>query len=62
MALISEFPAEQLRQPGSLPWYGPAYAIDDLIVYQYYGHKREHTAQINVFKDLLKHSGQLPSA
>jgi hypothetical protein len=62
MELIAEIPAERIRQPGTLPWYGAQYALDDFIVYQYYGHKREHTAQINVFKDLLKHSGQLPSA
>lgn len=43
-----------LRRPGTLPWYGAEYALDDFIVYQYYGHKREHTAQINVFKDTLK--------
>ncbi len=54
MEQIAEIPAETLRQPGSLPWYGMEYSLDDFIVYQYYGHKREHTAQINVFKDLLK--------
>jgi hypothetical protein len=29
------------------------YALDDFIVYQYYGHKREHCAQIAVFRDKL---------
>jgi hypothetical protein len=62
MALVAEITPEVLRQPGTLAWYGDQYALDDLIVYQYYGHKREHVSQINVFKDLLKHSGQLPSA
>ena len=62
MALIAEIAGEVLRKPGTIPWYGLQYALDDLIVYQYYGHKREHIAQVNVFKDLLKHSGKLPSA
>jgi hypothetical protein len=61
MELIAHIPAETLRKPGTLPWYGELYALDDLIVYQYYGHKREHMAQVNVFKDLLKHSGKLPT-
>lgn len=51
-----------LARPGMLPWYGQEYALDDYIVYQYYGHKREHMAQINVFKDALKAAGQLPGA
>jgi hypothetical protein len=34
--------------------YGLEYALDDFIVYAYYGHKREHTAQIAVFRDTLK--------
>jgi hypothetical protein len=60
MDLIAKIPAEVIRQAGTLPWYGLEYSLDDYIVYQYYGHKREHTAQINVFKDLLKAQGVLP--
>ena len=59
LELLAKIPVETVRQPGTLPWYGPEYALDDFIVYQYYGHKREHTSQINVFKDVLKNSGQL---
>ena len=62
MALIAQIPAEVIRQAGAIPWYGLEYSLDDYIVYQYYGHKREHTAQINVFKDALKQAGQLRSA
>jgi uncharacterized damage-inducible protein DinB len=51
--LVGEISAETLRQPGTIPAYGPEYAIDDLLVYQYYGHKREHSAQINAFDDRL---------
>ena len=42
---------EIARQSGTLPWYGAEYALDDLIVYQYYGHKREHAAQVEMFRD-----------
>ncbi len=52
--LVQLLAGDLLRRPGTLPWYGAEYALDDFIVYQYYGHKREHTAQINVFKDTLK--------
>jgi hypothetical protein len=58
LRLVQRIDAETLRRPGTLPWYGDAYALDDYIVYQYYGHKREHTAQINVFKDALKAAGE----
>ena len=27
-------------------WYGPEYALDDLVVYLMYGHKREHAPQL----------------
>ena len=55
MELIGRIPAETLRQSGTLPWYGTEYALDDLIVYMYYGHKREHAAQIAAFRDQLEH-------
>jgi hypothetical protein len=51
LRLVSRIPAETLRRPGTLPWYGQEYSLDDYIVYQFYGHKREHMAQVNVFKD-----------
>lgn len=53
MSLISNIPTETLRQTGTLPWYGMSYALDDVIVYMYYGHKREHSAQIAAFRDQL---------
>jgi len=52
-ALLAQIPAATCRQPGMLPWYGEAYALDDLLVYMYYGHKREHCAEIAVFRDQL---------
>jgi len=54
MALIPRLPVELLRRPGALPWYGAEYALDDYLVYQFYGHKREHSAQIAVFSDVLE--------
>ncbi len=44
----------RLRQPGTIPWYGPDYSLDDLIVYANYAHKREHGAQLRAFK--LRHA------
>jgi uncharacterized protein (TIGR03083 family) len=32
MRLAGELPEETLRRPGTLPWYGPEYALDDFIV------------------------------
>jgi uncharacterized protein (TIGR03083 family) len=51
--LLEQIPAATCRQPGMLPWYGEAYALDDLIVYMYYGHKQEHCAQIAVFRSQM---------
>ncbi len=51
MALAARIPVETFRETGTLPWYGMEYALDDFIVYTYYGHKREHSAQIAVFRD-----------
>jgi uncharacterized protein (TIGR03083 family) len=56
-ALAAQIPAETYRLPGTLPWYGAEYALDDLIVYMYYGHKREHCAQIAAFRDTLARQG-----
>ena len=53
MSFIAAIPVETLRQVGTLPWYGMDYSLDDVIVYMYYGHKREHSAQIAAFQDRL---------
>jgi hypothetical protein len=52
-ALIGKVPELERSRPGTLPWYGDEYALDDYIVYAQYGHKREHCAQIAVFRDGL---------
>ena len=53
MTLLSHINENVLRQPGTIPWYGKEYSMEDLIVYQYYGHKREHCAQIAIYRDQL---------
>jgi hypothetical protein len=53
MSMVAQLPPETLRQIGTLPWYGAIYALDDFLVYAYYGHKREHSAQIAAFHDRL---------
>jgi len=52
--LLAKLSPAQLRKVGTIPWYGKEYALDDLIVYLNYGHKREHGAQISQFKELHK--------
>ena len=39
-------PPERWREVGTIPWYGAEYSLDDLVVYQMYGHKREHDPQL----------------
>lgn len=56
MSLIERTPVEKRRRAGAIPWYGEEYDLEDLIAYMYYGHKREHSAQIAVFKDTLQTS------
>lgn len=51
--LVPKVDAAVWARPGTLPWYGAEYALDDFIVYSFYGHKREHAAQIAVYKDSL---------
>jgi uncharacterized damage-inducible protein DinB len=45
---------ELMATPGTIPWYGDQYSLDDYIVYTDYGHKREHAAQVMAFRDVLK--------
>lgn len=51
MALADRVPAGAWTEDGVLPWYGDAYDLDDFIAYTFYGHKREHCAQIAAFRD-----------
>jgi hypothetical protein len=49
--LARRVPAERFRETGAARWYGADYDLDDVICYQYYGHKREHMAQVDRFRD-----------
>ena len=42
---------ERWREVGTIPWYGPEYSLDDLVIYQIYGHKREHDPQLGAVLD-----------
>ncbi len=53
VTLLAQVPAARRREEGILPWYGAEYDLDDFLVYTYYGHKREHCAQIAVFRDRI---------
>ena len=53
ISLVAQIRPEQCRHNGTLPWYGMEYSLDDFIVYAFYGHKRQHSAQIAAFRDLL---------
>ena len=46
MAHARAMPAARWSEVGTIPWYGAEYALDDLLVYQMYGHKREHEPQL----------------
>jgi hypothetical protein len=52
--LAARVPLEKRREVGTLPWYGTEYDLEDLVAYSNYGHKREHCAQIAVYRDTLK--------
>lgn len=54
---LAQIPVGQRRELGILAWYGPEYDLEDFLAYSFYGHKREHCSQINVFRDLLKAHG-----
>lgn len=47
MSHARAIPAERWREIGTIPWYGAEYSLDDLVVYQMYGHKREHDPQLS---------------
>jgi hypothetical protein len=51
--LLASTPQYKLTQPGLLPWYGDDYDLEDFITYNYYGHKREHSAQIVAFREIF---------
>jgi len=53
LKLLKELTPQKLAKKGTIPWYGKDYSLEDFFVYQGYGHKREHAAQIFMFRDRL---------
>lgn len=43
---------ETWQRVGTIPWYGPEYSLEDLIVYRVYGHVREHATHLGLAIDL----------
>jgi len=60
--LLAQIPSEGRRLTGTLLWYGEEYDLEDFIVYTFYGHKREHSAQIAAFRDRLAREVSAPDA
>ena len=58
--LLAQIPYEGRRLNGTLPWYGEEYDLEDFIIYTFYGHKREHGAQIAAFRDRLAREVSVP--
>ncbi len=54
LVLARALPADVFARNGLLAWYGDAYDLDDFIAYMFYGHKREHAAQIKLFRKTLE--------
>lgn len=54
MDMAAELPPGSFTRAGFLPEYGAEYDLEDFLAYTYYGHKREHSAQIAVFRDLIR--------
>lgn len=53
VASVADLPEERLTETGALAWYGDEYDLEDFLIYSFYGHKREHSAQIAAFRDQL---------
>jgi len=57
MALAARLPAETWSAVGTIPWYGPQYSLDEMLVYTMYGHKREHGPQLEHVLDRADRAG-----
>ncbi|HLO34887.1 MAG TPA: DinB family protein [Candidatus Deferrimicrobium sp.] len=58
MSYVGRIAPETWREVGTIPWYGPEYSLDDFLVYIEYGHKREHTPQLET---VLERSAAQPA-
>lgn len=50
LTLLDKLPENLMNKTGALAWYGEEYDLEDFVVYTFYGHKREHTGQIGLFR------------
>jgi len=50
---IKSIPLAKMREKDSVEWFGRKIDLEDYIAIVGYGHKREHAAQFNSFKDFL---------
>jgi hypothetical protein len=57
-SMAAQIPAAIWQMSGILPWHGGQYSLSDFIVYQYYGHKREHSAEIAAFLNQITRRAQ----
>ena len=55
MANARALSPELWAKVGTIPWYGAEYSLDDLVVYQLYGHKREHDPQLAAAAEAAGH-------
>lgn len=53
-AVAEQISPEMWEREGIFPWYGKEYDLEDFVVYSFYGHKREHCGQIQVFRDRFR--------
>lgn len=53
LRLVERVPDESMHVRGSPEWIGEAHDLEDFIAQKILGHKREHGAQIQIFKDQL---------
>jgi uncharacterized protein (TIGR03083 family) len=54
MTALAALPPDAFLRTSFLPAYGREYDLEDFITYAFYGHKREHSAQIAVFRDGIR--------
>ena len=54
LALAAALSPDAWQRTGLLRAYGAEYDPEDFITYAFYGHKREHSAQIAIFRDAIR--------
>jgi hypothetical protein len=64
MERAAQIPTDAWSRVGTIPWYGPEYALDELLVYTMYGHKREHAPQLEAIlersESSRRHAPEMP--